>query len=101
MESHFFILKFIAILYSPGDGVDYIYKVVALLVDYVHALAGRVELGVYAGGHHLVHEVWVGLIADFEYVLFVDEPEPCMGGLEVVECVPHVSFCGEGEGFQA
>lgn len=77
VQSEFFALHVWHSLHDLGDGVYNINEVVTLCEHYVYECTGIAELALETGFKDVVHQIGVGLIADLENVVFINQTKTC------------------------
>ena len=99
IQTKLLALELCHILNHSGQCVDQVHDVVTLIENNVDVLASCGELRVQAPFDHILHQVWVRLVTNFENVVFVNFAESCCCRLQIVQSISHVTFGSENNGF--
>ena len=98
IESHHIVANFLAILDFTGQWVHYIDQIVALTEYFVNLGATMTELASDSISDAVHNDLGVRLITNTVNIVFGNHlVESWSCSLQVVQSVPHISFCSENE----
>lgn len=85
---------------DSGQRVDQIDDVVSFIEDLIDGIAGIGHLTFEAEFYYVLHEIWMGLVTDFEHVFLVDIVKSGSSCLHIIEGISHVTFCSEDQSLE-
>lgn len=101
VQSQFLTLEFSHVLNDFCQCIYDINQIVPLIEHYIYLLCCFTELRLETTSDNIQHEVRVGLITHLKDIVFANIPKSCMSGLQIVEGIPHITFCCEDNGFKS
>lgn len=95
VEAELLALEFWHVLDNSSESIYQVNNIVAFVENNIDVLASGRKLGAQTPSDHILHQLWVRLITNFKHIIFVDGSKSSSSSLQIVESIPHVTFCSE------